>query len=73
MCEAVVQQSVFVFSLSASDKCLSHVTVRAQDDLIIGEIHPSRGASSTIILVRFSTRNASIGNVERARQLVETV
>lgn len=42
------------------------IDVRAQDSLIEAEIFPSKGTAGTEILVRFSTRNASIGKVETA-------
>jgi hypothetical protein len=40
--------------------------VRAQGNAIEAEIHPSQGIGSTDILIRFYTRNASIGNVDKA-------
>lgn len=42
------------------------ILAKAQDSEIKAEILPSEGTASTDILVRFHTRNVSIGNVDKA-------
>jgi prefoldin subunit 5 len=42
------------------------VQIRAQGNPIEAEILPSEGNASTNILIRFSTKNATIGNVDKA-------
>jgi hypothetical protein len=53
----------FIF---ASVMSILIVSVEAQDDAIRADIYPSEGTASTMILVRFVTTNASVGNVEQA-------
>jgi hypothetical protein len=45
---------------------LTATQVRAQGSPIGAEILPSQGTATTIILLRFSTTNASVGNVQTA-------
>ena len=42
------------------------IQVGAQDDQIESEILPSQGNANTAILIRFRTKNATIGNVDKA-------
>jgi hypothetical protein len=42
------------------------VQVKAQGDQIESEILPSQGNANTAILIRFRTKNATIGNVDKA-------
>jgi hypothetical protein len=46
--------------------CITTVQVKAQGGPIEAEILPTQGSANTIILIRFKTINASIGNVQRA-------
>lgn len=45
---------------------IGSVQIRAQDNPIEAEILPSAGNANTNILIRFSTNNATIGNVDKA-------
>jgi hypothetical protein len=42
------------------------IRVEAQGDQIESEILPSQGNANTVILIRFRTKNATIGNVDKA-------
>jgi len=58
----VVLTSLVLLSLI----CITIVPVRAQGSPIEAEILPSQGNANTSILIRFSTKNATIGNVDKA-------
>ena len=45
---------------------LTAMQARAQGSPIEAEIHPSQGTATTIIIVRFTTTNASVGKVQTA-------
>lgn len=58
---------VLLFAVSAVGFLTFSVDkVRAQGDDIEAGIYPSEGTGATEILIRFYTRNASIGNVDKA-------
>jgi len=59
-------KTLLVISILLLSVSLIAVGVKAQDSMIEAEIHPSEGTADTDILIRFSTTNASIGNVEKA-------
>lgn len=61
-----LHKSLLVFLVLLLAESMVVIHVEAQDDVIEAEIFPSKGTASTEILIRFNTRNATIGSVETA-------